>query len=481
MGKAATGCQRVATIRHNGAMAARHAAALRFPILSRFAAVAGVALALLVPLATIKDKVAERRERAAAVQKSFAEETSAAQAIAGPVLMVTCEESYIDERTVHREDGKSLTVRERKRRACAPGMFLPARLSIEGEVPIETRHRGIYPIQLYAAALDLSGAFELPPPPAPEPEITRVWKDAYVVLAIGDVRGIKNAPRVLIAAGSHEFAPGTLDSRSRSGLHAHIGSYADLTSHPQLGFRILLSLAGTGALHIAPLGRENFIRVASGWPHPSFVGAYSPDRRQVDAQGFRAEWQVTHFATGGQAYWLDTLVGDKLLSSPRLLGFALAEPVNPYSMSYRAIEYGFLFILLTFVAFALVELVWRVRLHPMQYALTGSALAVFFLLLIALSEHIGFGWAYLAASASCVMLLTFYLRYALGGRIRAALFTALFAAHYGALYVLLRSEDHSLLLGSVLVFGMLASAMALTRKLDWASLRQQSDPLPAPL
>ena len=160
----------------------------------------------------------------------------------------------------------------------------------------------------------------------------------------------------------------------------------------------------------------------------------------------------------------------QLFSSPRLLGVALLEPVNPYSMSFRAMEYGFLFVLLTFAAFSLVELVWGVKLHPVQYALTGSALAVFFLLLISLSEHIRFGVAYLAAAGACVALLTLYLRHPLGSAWRTALFGALFAGLYAALYVLLRSEDHSLLLGSLLVFGVLAAVMLLTRKLDWSAL-----------
>jgi inner membrane protein len=43
-------------------------------------------------------------------------------------------------------------------------------------------------------------------------------------------------------------------------------------------------------------------------------------------------------------------------------------------------------------------------------------------------------------------------------------------ALYSALYGLLISEDNALLLGSLLVFALLAAAMAITRKLDWYSL-----------
>ena len=431
-----------------------------FPILLRFALVAGIAVLLLLPLSLIQKKIGERRDRAAAVQTAFAGETSGPQALAGPFLALHCEETYVDKRWVYPKDGNPYAVPEKKQRPCRTELFLPEELTIEGSAPVESRHRGIYPIRLYRAKVELSGAFPVPPPPAPVGESTYAWKEAFLVLAISDVRGIKEAPA--------EFTPGTADTNIRSGLHSSLGSTARLGK--QLAFRIPLELAGTARLEIAPLGSQNDIRLDSDWPHPSFVGGYSPDRREISGRGFAAGWRVNHFATGGNAFWREAAAGDKLFSTSRLVGFALADPVNLYSMSYRATEYGFLFVLLTFSAFVLVEVIWGVRLHPVQYALAGMALAVFFLLLIALSEHVRFAGAYLAAAGGCVVLLTYYLRHPLGSIARTAAFATLFAALYGALYVLLRSEDHSLLLGALLVFGVLAVIMILTRKLDWQAL-----------
>jgi inner membrane protein len=408
---------------------------MRFPLLARFGLIAGIALLLLLPLALIRDKIAERRDHAVAVQKAFAEETSGPQVLAGPFLALTCEETYAEKQ-------------EKKQRRCPTAIFMPRELRIAGSVPVEARYRGIFPIRLYRAKLELSGALAVPPQPTAVGDTVRVWKDAYLVLAISDVRGIKEA-------GS-EFLPGTRDTPIKSGLHAALGTYAALKK--EVAFRIPLELAGTTRLEVAPVGDQTSIRLDSGWPHPSFVGGYAPESREISPRGFSAEWRVSHFATGGRSYWAE-MAGDKLFGAPRLVGFALVDPVNPYSMSYRATEYGFLFVLLTFAAFVLVEVIWGVRLHAMQYALAGSALAVFFLLLIALSEHIAFGWAYLAAAAACVALLTYYLRHPAAG--------ALFSVLYGALYVLLGSEDHALLLGALLVFAVLATVMVLTRKLDW--------------
>ncbi len=141
--------------------------------------------------------------------------------------------------------------------------------------------------------------------------------------------------------------------------------------------------------------------------------------------------------------------------------------MNVYALSYRATEYAFLFVLFTFGALALTEAIAGVRLHVIQYTLTGSAIAVFFLLLIALSEHIAFSVAYVSAATACVLLLTFYLRHPLGNTRRTLTFFGLFVALYASLYALLKSEDNALLMGSLMVFLLLAFTMVATRKVDW--------------
>jgi inner membrane protein len=300
--------------------------------------------------------------------------------------------------------------------------------------------------------------------------VQREWKDAYLVVAVSDVRGLKAAPAFRVGDVSTAFAPGALDSGIKSGLHAPLGSYASFKRGGIPAFDLALELNGTGRLQIAPLGESSELRLASSWPHPSFIGGYAPDQREVRGDGFSARWQVSHLATGGLDSWLESARNDKLLANPRLPGVSLVEPVSAYSLSFRATEYGFLFVLLTFALFGLIELAWGTRLHPVQYGFAGLALATFFLLLIALSEHVSFGLAYLAAASACIGLLVFYLRHPLGNALRTAMVGGLFCGLYAALYVLLKSEDHALLLGALLVFFALAVVMVATRKLDWAAL-----------
>lgn len=441
---------------------------MRFPLLARAAVVAGVAALILFPVLLVNGKIYERQSRALEVERTFAAETSGPQTVVGPLLALTCEETYVEERQIMRS-GKAETVAETKTRACPTGYFVPRTLSIDGKLPVETRHRGIYPIRLYRASLELAGEFDWPAPPSDGPN-RRAWKQAHVVFTTTETRGIKAVSPLAWGDGTLAFASQQSDADARFGLQASLGAYSSRRAGEAVPFRFSTELVGTTSIAVAPVGDATRIRLASTWPHPSFSGAWLPDERSISSEGFDATWRTTHYATGGQAAWQKQAREGSLFAAPKHVGVGLYDPVNVYALAHRATEYGFLFVLFTFCALALAEVLAGVRLHAVQYALVGSALAVFFLLLIALAEHASFRTAYFAAAGACVALLTFYLRHPLGTLARTAGFLALFAAMYGALYVLLNSEDHALLMGSLLVFGVLAAVMILTRRVDWSAL-----------
>jgi inner membrane protein len=447
---------------------------MKTPLVLRILVVAGLAILLLVPIALIQGKIHERRATADGVLRDFAAETAGPQTVAGPLIALTCEETYVEERDVKRA-GKAETVSERKTKACPTGYVAPRSLKVAGEMPVESLHRGIYPIRLYGAVLQFSGDFEWPQPAAPNGANTRTWKHAYLVTAVRDPRGIKHA--------TASIAPKLLDARSPEigvtyAIEEDLGAFTSRPPGTRVDFRHQLRLVGTSQIAIAPVGDVTEITLASNWAHPSFNGAWTPDQRDISLEGFRATWRTSHLATGGQALWEKEARAGKIVESPSVARVMLFDPVNIYALSYRATEYGFLFVLFTFTAIALTEVVAGLRLHVMQYALVGLALAVFFLLLIALSEHIDFDRAYVAAALACVALIVFYLRHPLGTTLRAAAFGSLVATLYGALFVLLKSEDHALLMGSLLVFGALATLMAATRRLDWGEVaaRMSLDP-----
>ena len=207
--------------------------------------------------------------------------------------------------------------------------------------------------------------------------------------------------------------------------------------------------------------------ITSEWPHPSFTGGFLPDERSVTEKGFHATWQLSRYATG-----VDALVQQRQSKAkPKLencdFGVRFVTPVDVYQQSTRAVKYGMLFVILTFAGFFLFEVLRRMAVHPIQYAMAGAALAMFFLLLISLSEHIPFPLAYVVASGACVGLLAFYVGHVLQSAVRGLGFGGMLAGLYAVLYVLLLSEDYALLLGSLLLFAVLGAVMVMTRRVDW--------------
>jgi len=197
-----------------------------------------------------------------------------------------------------------------------------------------------------------------------------------------------------------------------------------------------------------------------------------PEDQRIDSDGFSASWQVTDLATTAPQTFLADLAANKSCVSgcAEWFGVRFVQPVDIYSMTDRVLKYAFLFVALSFSAFFLFEVLKPLRIHPAQYLLVGLGLAIFFLLLLSLSEHVPFSQAYLVSGAACIGLQGFYLSHVLGSAKRGLGFSALLGALFAALYGLLIAEDIALLMGSVLLFGLLAAAMVMTRKLDWYAI-----------
>jgi inner membrane protein len=422
---------------------------MKFPLFLRALFIVGVTVVILGAVWLIKGKISERMYHANHVEQVFAMQTSGQQAVLGPFLLLTCERRG---RQVESD--------------CPSQVFAPKVLRVKANVPVETLYRGIYPIRQYKAATQFSGQFEWPSAPTQDtPYATSAWKHAYLVATVTDPRGIKSLS-----------IPGNASIDARFVIRQDLGPYAAHKAGDAVPFDFSLVLAGTTNLSFTPVADTNEFRVTSPWPHPAFNGEWAPDERKVTDEGFEATWRISSQATGGQPMWQATVArGDVFLGQGKnfQFGFSIINPLDIYALSFRATQYAFLFVLFTFSALALTEVLAGIKLHPIQYLLVGSALAMFFLLLIALSEHIAFAYAYLAASAACVSLLTIYLRHPLGTRTRTAAFFAMFATLYGTLYVLLQSEDHAMLMGSLLVFAVLALTMLTTRRTDWSEVSKR--------
>jgi inner membrane protein len=324
-------------------------------------------------------------------------------------------------------------------------------------LPSERRH-GLYKVEVFEFQGELSGRLDVVDPPM---EGTVVWGEPYLELSVSDVRGIVGTPKVLVNGVAEPMLQGAPDTSGwQPNLRIPLRGEGALKGH--LDFAIEMNLAGTETLGIAPVGDSNHLEVRSNWRSPLFGGRFLPRTRDVGNGGFRAAWDVSSLASGTQAQ-----LEANPLKAIDLMNVSLTTLVDPYTLSNRAVKYGILFVLLTFGGFLMFELMKQLPIHPVQYLLVGFGLALFFLLLVSFSEHMAFGLAYLIASAACIGLLTFYLSFVLRSTERGLGFGAMLTMLYGAIYGLLISEDNALVLGSLMLFCLLAAVMFVTRKVDW--------------
>lgn len=439
-------------------------------LLWKIALIGTVVLLLQIPVEMIRGLIAERKQARDGVIAEIARGSSEAQRIIGPVLYVPWMRRTAEATTTTDESGHSRTVRKDKIERGQVAL-LPATLEVDGKIDLQQKHRGIYTAQIYTLNTTLRGSFVLPPDfGIPEGPGTLVWGRALLVLGIQDTRGIREGVKLDWDGAQPTLYPGGVDAAGTpNGIHADLGILPANKTSATREFRIALSLLGTERLDIVPVGATTTVALSSAWPHPSFTGRILPDAgTRISREGFSAQWRTSHFATNlSQLHQRCVQSRQCDAFNQHSLTVSFVQPVDLYQSVERSVKYGFLFIGLTFAAFFLFEVLKRLAIHPVQYALVGLALAIFFLLLISLSEHLGFAVAYAIAAASCVTLISYYVAHVLRRARRGALFGLALSALYGLLYVLLRVEDHALLMGSLLVFASVASAMVATRRVDW--------------
>lgn len=432
---------------------------MKLALVSRYVWPLLIALLLLLPLTLIEGKINERRERRDSVATELAQTGVGTQQLTGPVLVLPCRERYRESR--ENDSGKFITVESS--RDCT-ARFVATNLQISGAMETNVRMRGIYRVLFYGAALTITGQFDVPDPPGAAADvIARTYFVPELRIGVADVRGISDA-RLQWDGQAQTFIPGANEAALGSGIHALLGH--GLASKPH-AFRLTLALGGTRSIDFVPLARNTHVSLAGQWPHPSFLGRFLPTTRRVTERGFTADWKVSDLASDAPRAYLACRGNECSSMHAERFGVALIEPIDVYVQSQRAVSYGFLFVGLTFLVFLLFELIAALRVHPMQYMLVGLALAVFFLLLFALAEHMTFALAYVIAAIACIALITFYVSHLLRSPRRAAVFSTYLVALYGALYMLLHSEDDAMLLGALLVFAMLTVTMVLTRRMDW--------------
>jgi inner membrane protein len=428
-------------------------------LLLRFAVLGGLILLLLIPLllirAVINDRTGYRDEAVQRVAQSRAGE----QTFLGPVRYLPWTREV--EVKVRDADGQT-----RMERHTESGVLVqaPQRLKVDGTLLPSERRIGLFKVPVYTWAANVQAQFA----PMAYPAVAgRSYGRPYLGIGLSDARGLVGVPQLSVDAQPLSVeAGGGMQAR---GLHANLAAPSDpfAGTLPALGkVTLAMRVDGTRSLSVVPVGDSTEVKLDSPWPHPLFGGQFLPNERRIDAGGFQASWSLSALASSAQAQL-------RAGQEPDALSVDLVDPVDVYTLSDRASKYGLLFVLLTFTGFVLLELIRKLKIHPVQYLLVGLALAIFFLLLFSLSEHIAFWQAYLASALACIGLQFFYLAGVMRSRVLAAGFALMLTALYGVLYTLLISEDNALLMGSLLLFGILGGIMWLTRRLDWYALNEE--------
>jgi inner membrane protein len=465
---------------------------LKHPWFTKLAALAAVVLLLLFGLGLIEDVVHDRQHYRSMTAQSVASSLAGPQTLMGPLIHSACVESW----DVETGKGDERRMEERRREFLLTAM--PETLQLKSGATMEERARGLHKVNTYKLKTYIQAQWA--PLTRLQPQTTvkgsRMQCGAPILmLGVGDARGIRTA-QLTLGGQTLALKPGTFHPQYSRGLHATLPESV-IGATEGLAATLALELVGTERLSIVPLGSNTEVQLESGWPHPSFTGRFLPSERAVRDDGFTAQWRLSSLATTAQQ---DVAQGKPVCQASGgdddddepaaaaapsggcadSFSVAFIDPVNPYSLAQRAIKYGVLFIALTFVGVGLFELMKRLRVHPVQYLLVGSALCSFFLLLLSLSEHLPFGAAYALSATACVLLLGYYASHMLGSVRRGLPFGAGMALLYSLLYVLLQLEQTALVVGALALFAVLALVMVLTRKVNWYGLTAPRSAAAAP-
>ncbi|EQA4280760.1 cell envelope integrity protein CreD [Cronobacter dublinensis] len=428
---------------------------LKSPLMLKGMALLGCMALLLIPLRILSVVIGDRADYRDHVTHSLEQSTSGPQKLVGPLIAIP-----VTEITTTMEEGKEVTQERSFIR-----YWLPESLVVTGKQAVEPRHVGIYEGQVWRSDVSLEARFT-PPAQAMKPDAHYRLGDARLVMAVGDSRGIGTVGALNINGQTLAVEPGTGLDEGGEGLHANVP--AALLEAPTLAVRFSLELNGTGAFSVVPLGRSSEMSLISNWPHPNFYGNFLPASREISASGFAAKWRSSWYANNLDGYFQKG--EDVRLSSLPAFSVTVATPVDQYQLTDRAVKYAMLLIALTYMAFFVCETLSGITMHPVQYLLVGLSLVMFYLLLLAFSEHIGFNLAWLVASLAGATLNALYLQAVLKGWRRSLVFAGGLLALDGVLWQLLRSQDFALLLGSGLLFAALTAVMLLTRHIDWYAL-----------
>ena len=417
-------------------------------------------LLLMIPAYFVQNLVKERETRQKEAVAEVSGKWAGRQTITGPVVVLPYWQ--IDADTTRR----NISV---KRYA----YFLPNRLDINATVTPQEKHRGIYKVMLYNSRTTMEGDFsEISPALLNISPESIVWNEAYVRMHISDSKGLNselnlkwNDSVLTLSPQAGEESAGSL------GAPLTLNSADDLKN---IRFSTEMNLNGSEQLLFTPVGKSTIVNINSTWSHPSFTGNILPHSTVINDSGFTAGWTSLSHTRKFPQQWKDRAFRfqDEYQSESSALpqsafGLDLFIPVNGYQKTLRSVKYAVLCILLTFTAFFLIETTNGRSVHPVQYALIGFALILFYTLLLSFSEYTGFNIAYGIASLATIGLIGWFVKSLLRSGRLSMLLSFVLVLLYSYVFTILQLQDYALLMGSIGLFLTLAIVMYFSRRIQW--------------
>ncbi len=441
-------------------------------IMLKLTTIAILMLLLLIPTSMIRSIINERQYLNDQAVEEVSSKWAEQQEVAGPVLTIPVVYEYGN-------TDKGNPIQETKN-----WHILPESLDISGVIDPEQLRRGIYEIVVYESQLDFEGTFKVPVIDSTNLKEIRFDK-AFLTIGISDLRGIKNQVKVEWLDNDLSVQPGSkIPQIIYSGITVALPDLQALPTDP-VQFRFSMNLQGSKDLAFVPVGSSTKVNLKSAWDAPSFNGNFLPDNREVSEEGFSADWSVLQLNRNYPQSWFGSLkLKNKAISanSPPVdyqsssifgdsaFGVELLLPLDDYQKSMRSAKYAVMTISLTFLIFFLVEILNKKKIHPFQYILVGLSLCLFYTLLVSISEHSNFNFAYGISTVGIVSMISLYTLSIFKMKRLTYLLSVTLIGIYGFLFVTLQLSDYALLMGSIGLFLILGLTMYFTRNINWYRL-----------
>ena len=427
-----------------------HDDAVSFP---KILLISSLALATLIPTFFVSGLISEREARQGVVQSEFTRNWGPPQELRSPLLVVPYQ---------------SAPDRPRGYLKIAPD-----RLSVMANLTPQERKRGLFHATVYDAKVEMQGVFVLPTESRLRGLLSSrpLWNESFIALSTTSLTGLRSEDHIKIDGVETPWQPCAeavgLEWDCK-GVSLVLASAPVATGASKVSFQATVSLRGTGAFNVLYSGKELDATIRSPWKTPSFGGSTLPENATVTSQGFEGHWQTTAFGSppisiaGG-------IIDGALWKGGPTIGVDLIEATPLYRTISRVAKYGLLFVVLSFAIYLFFELLSRLQIHLVQYALLGLSLSLFSLLLLSLSEPIGYTAGYIV-SAGLVLVQSSLYTATVARRVAPTLvFVAVQACLFAFIYVLLDLETYSLLIGALALFAVVSALMVLTQRVNWST------------